>query len=65
MRHFCNQGLWARTMFLGLDATNQILILKEIVHFGLKLVQGILAIQVEHDSNNEAAFDLAPHVMSF
>ncbi len=65
MRHFYNQGLWARTMFMGLDATNQTLILKEIAHFELKLVQGILAIQVEHDSNNEAAFDLAPHVMSF
>jgi hypothetical protein len=52
-------------MFLGLDATNQTLILKEIAHFGLKLVQGMLAIQVEHDLNNEAALDLAPHVMSF
>ncbi len=65
MRHFRNQGLWARNMFLGLDATNQTLILKEIAHFGLKLVQGILAIQVEHDSNNEAALDLTPHVMLF
>jgi hypothetical protein len=52
-------------MFLGLDAADQTLILKEIAHFGLKLVQGISAIQVERDSNNEAALDLAPPVMPF
>jgi hypothetical protein len=52
-------------MFLVLDAANQTLILKEIVHFGLKLVQGILAIQAECDSNNEAALDLALPVMPF
>jgi len=52
-------------MFLGLDATDQTLILKEIAHFGLKLVQGILAIQAEHNSNNEVVLDLAPPVMSF
>jgi hypothetical protein len=52
-------------MFMGLDAADQTLILKEITHFGLKLVEGILAIQVERDSNNEAALDLTPPVMSF
>jgi hypothetical protein len=39
--HLCSQGLWARDMFLVLDAVNQTSILKEIAHFGLKLVQGI------------------------
>jgi len=38
-------------MFLGLDATDQMLIMKEIAHFKLKLVQGISAIQVERDLN--------------
>jgi len=52
-------------MFMGLDAINQTLILKEIVHFELKLMQGISIIQVEHDSNNEAMFDLIPPMMSF
>jgi len=28
-------------------------------------VQGILAIQVERDSNNEVALNLVPHVMPF
>jgi len=52
-------------MFLGLDAANQTLILKEIVHFGLKLVQGISTIQAKRDSNNEDALDLTPPVMPF
>jgi len=52
-------------MFMGLDAANQTSILKEIAHFRLKLVQGISAIQVECDLNNEAALDLAPPVMPF
>jgi hypothetical protein len=43
-RHLHSQGSWARDMFLGLDVANQMLILKEIAHFRLKLVQGILAI---------------------
>jgi hypothetical protein len=43
----------------------RLLILREITHFGLKLVQRTLAIQVEHNSNNEAALDLAPPVMPF
>jgi hypothetical protein len=50
-------------MFLGLDAADKTLILKEIAHFRLKLVQGILAIQAKRDSNNEAILDLAPPVM--
>jgi hypothetical protein len=41
-RHFCIQGSWVRDMFLGLDAADQMSIVKEIVHFGLKLVQGRL-----------------------
>jgi hypothetical protein len=65
LRHLYNQGSWACDMFMGLDAANQTSILKEIAHFGLKLVQGILAIQAECDSNNEAALDLAPPVMPF
>jgi flagellar biosynthesis protein FliQ len=52
-------------MFLGLDAADQMLILKEIAHFRLKLVQGISVIQAECDSNNEATLDFAPPVMSF
>jgi hypothetical protein len=52
-------------MFLGLDAVDQTLILKEIPHFGLKLVQGISTIQAERDSNNEAALDLTLPVMLF
>jgi len=64
-RHLRSQGSWARDMFLGLDAVDQTLILKEIAHFGLKLVQGTLAIQAERNSNNEAALDLVPPVMSF
>jgi hypothetical protein len=43
-RHLRSQGSWARNMFLVLDAANQMSILKEIAHFGLKLVQGISAI---------------------
>jgi len=42
--HLCSQGLWAHDMFLGLDVVDQTLILKEIAHFRLKLVQGISAI---------------------
>ncbi len=64
-RHLRNQGSWARDMFLGLDVVDQTSILKEIAHFKLKLVQGISAIQAERNSNNEAAFDLAPPVMPF
>jgi hypothetical protein len=41
LRHFRNQGSWACDMFLGLDVVDQMLILKEIAHFRLKLVQGI------------------------
>jgi hypothetical protein len=52
-------------MFMGLDAVDQTSILKEIAHFGLKLVQGISVIQVKHDSNNAATLDLTPPVMSF
>ncbi len=63
--HFHSQGSWARDVFLGLDVANQTLILKEIAHFGLKLVQRISTIQAEHDSNNEAALNLAPLVMPF
>jgi hypothetical protein len=48
-----------------LDAADQMLILKEIVHFRLKLVQGISASQAERNSNNEATLDFAPPVMSF
>jgi hypothetical protein len=51
--------------FKTLDAVDQTLILKEIVHFGLKPVQGISAVQAERDSNNEVVLDLALHVMSF
>jgi hypothetical protein len=36
--HLCNQGSWARDMFMGLDAANQTSILKEIAHFRLKLM---------------------------
>jgi len=64
-RHLRIQGSWAHDMFLGLDATDQTLILKEIAHFKLKLVQGILVIQAKRDSNNKATLDLAPPVMSF
>ncbi len=63
--HLCNQGSWAHNMFLGLDAVDQTSILKEIAQFRLKLVQGISVVQVERDSNNEVAFDLAPPVMPF
>jgi hypothetical protein len=52
-------------MFLGLDATDQMLILKEITHCRLKLMQGISTIQAEHNSNNEAMLDFAAPVMSF
>jgi hypothetical protein len=48
-----------------LDAANQTSILKEIAHFGLKIMQGILVIQAEHELNNEVALDLAPLVMLF
>ncbi len=65
MHHLHSQGLWARDMFLGLDAADQMLILKEIAHFRLKLVQGISTIQAERDLNNEVVFDFAPHVMPF
>jgi len=41
LRHFRSQGSWACDMFLGLDVVDQMLILKEIAHFRLKLVQGI------------------------
>ncbi len=64
-RHLRNQGSWARNMFLVLDAANQTSILKEIAHFGLKLVQGISAIQAERNSNNEAALDFDIPVMPF
>jgi len=63
--HLHSQGSWAYDMFLGLDAADQMLIMKEIAHFKLKLVQSISAIQVECDLNNEAALDLAPPVMPF
>ncbi len=64
-RHLHSQGSWTRDMFLVLDAANQTSILKEIVHFGLKLVQGISAIQVERDSNNEVVLDFTLLVMPF
>jgi hypothetical protein len=63
--HLCRQGSWACDMFLVLDATNQTSILKEIAHFRLKLVQGILAIQAKRDPNNEAALNLTLPVMPF
>jgi hypothetical protein len=52
-------------MIMGLDAVDQTSILKEIVHFGLKLVQGILTIHAERDLNNEVVLDLAPPMMPF
>jgi hypothetical protein len=64
-RHLCNQELWARDMFLGFDVIGQMLILKEIAHFKLKLVQGILAIQAKRNLNNEVVLDLTPPVMPF
>ena len=48
---------------IGLDEVDQASILKEIVHFGLKVVQGISLVQVERNSNNEARLNLAPLVM--
>lgn len=48
---------------IGLDAVDQASILKEIAHFGLKVVQGISLVQVERNSNNEARLNLAPLVM--
>jgi len=63
--HLRNQGSWARDMFLGFDAIDQTLILKEIAHFKLKLVQGISAIQSKRNSNNEVVFDFTPRVMPF
>jgi hypothetical protein len=44
LRHLHSQRSWAHDMFLGLDAVDQTSILKEIAHFRLKLVQGILVI---------------------
>ncbi|CAM6012093.1 unnamed protein product [Sphagnum balticum] len=49
-------------MFLGLDVADQMSILKEIAHFGLKLLQGTLVIQAERNLNNK---DLAPLVMPY
>ncbi|CAM6027259.1 unnamed protein product [Sphagnum balticum] len=60
--HLCRQQNLELEMGNAVDQTS---ILKEIVHFRLKLVQGILAIQAERDSNNEATFDLAPLMMPF
>ena len=48
---------------IGLDEVDQASILKEIAHFGLKVVQGISLVQVERNSNNEARLNLAPLVM--
>jgi hypothetical protein len=51
---------------IGLDAVDQMLILKEIVHFGLKLVQGISVVEAKRKSNDEVVLNLAPAlVMSF
>ena len=50
---------------VGLDAADQTSIFKEIVHFGLKVMQGISVVQAERDLNNEVALDLAPPVMLF
>ena len=52
-------------MYMGLDAANQMLILKEIVHFRLKLVQSILVVHAKCNFNNEVALDLDPLVMPF
>jgi hypothetical protein len=52
-------------MFLGLDVANQTSILKETAHFGLKLVQGISAIQAECNLNNEDVLDLILPMMLF
>jgi len=60
----CNQRSWARDMFMGLDAADQMLILKEIAHFILKLMQGISVVQAERNSNNEVALNLVPPMMS-
>jgi hypothetical protein len=60
----CNQRSWARDTFMGLDAADQMLILKEIAHFILKLMQGVSVVQAERNSNNELALNLVPHVMS-
>ena len=51
---------------IGLDAVDQMSILKEIVHFGLKLVQGISVVEAKRNLNDEVVLNLAPApVMSF
>jgi hypothetical protein len=37
-RHLCSQRSWACNMFLGLNAADQMSILKEIAYFELKVV---------------------------
>jgi hypothetical protein len=54
----------APDMFMGLHGADQMLILKEIAHFVLKLMQGILVVQDERNSNNEVELNLVPPMMS-
>ena len=60
-RHICSQGSWACDLLQGLN--DQACILKEVALFGLKLMNGVMCVQAEHNHNNLAADDIAPPVM--
>ena len=60
-RHIRSQGSWARDLLQGLN--DQACILKEVALLGLKLINGVICVQAEHDRNNLVAHDLAPPVM--
>jgi hypothetical protein len=60
-RHICSQGSWACDLLQGLN--DQACILKEVVLFSLKLMNGVMCVQAKHDYNNLAADKIALPVM--
>ena len=62
-QHVHDQGSWVRNLMEELDHDTRIHVLKEISLFALKLVNGILQVQAERNSDNNTTLELAPPVM--
>ncbi len=61
--HIEDQGSWARDVFSVLFAEDQYAAIHNIVVFSMTLVNELRQVQVEQDSNNEAAMTELPSVM--
>jgi len=61
--HIEDQGSWVRDVFNALSTKDQDVVIHNIAVFSITLVNEFHHVQVEHDSNNEAAMMEAPLIM--